>query len=329
MKYSTKISVIVPVYNTEKYLRKCLDSLVAQTLREIEIVVVNDGSPDRSQTIIDEFVAKDKRVKSYQKPNGGLSDARNFGIEKATGKYLAFVDSDDFVDAEMMQTLYSLAEKHQAEIAFCDLVKVNEKGEEFRELQQSPQLAEKIVLAEDFTLFGEMSCFACNKIFDRKLFDQHRFALGKHFEDIELIPKLVLDSTTIAKINQPFYKYFEREDSITKTHTEKGLDMFWAIEQVTKYFYESPYAKHKEDLERFQIFQGYYSYLGYVAYIKDRALKSKMIDELVIFLKKYHLEVNKIKHLQRFGKNYIVSLPLKKWLYYQLSFFNLNLLKKI
>ena len=92
-----KVSVIVPVYNVEKYIKKCLNSLVNQTLDEVEIVVVNDGSPDNSQKIIDEYTKKYKNIKSYVKKNGGLSDARNYGIKKATGKYISFVDSDDYI----------------------------------------------------------------------------------------------------------------------------------------------------------------------------------------------------------------------------------------
>src|SRR5690606_2219032 len=225
-----KISVSVPVYNTEKYLPNCLQSLVEQNLDEMEIIVMNDGSTDNSQKIIDEFSSEFPQIKSYQKPNGGLSDARNFGIEKAGGAFIGFVDSDDFVDKTMFEKMYALAEKHRAEIVFCDLIKVDENGNEIRKLPQSPHLPDKIELEKHFEIFGEMSCFACNKIFKKSLFNNVQFRVGIHFEDVELIPKLMLNSTIAAKIDQPFYHYFERTDSITKTHTEKGLDMFRAIE---------------------------------------------------------------------------------------------------
>ncbi len=324
-----KISVIVPVYNTEKYLAKCLDSILNQSLKDLEVLVINDGSKDKSQSIIEAYQAKDERIKSYEKPNGGLSDARNYALDKAKGEYIAFVDSDDYIDELMMESMADLAEQHQAEIVFCDLVKVNEKGEEFRDLPQSPQLGEKLVLKEDFTIFGEMSCFACNKLFKKSLFDQHRFMKGIHFEDIELIPKLVLDSQVIAKVNKPFYKYFERQDSITKTHTKKGLDMFIALENVKNYFEKSDYREQKKELERFQILQGYYSFLAYVAYVKDRKLRSEMIETLRIFLVENGLTQKKIKNLKRFDAKYIVSLPFKKRIFYFLSIINLNLIKKL
>ena len=328
MSIQPKISVIVPVYNTGKYLSKCLNSILNQTLKEIEVIVVNDGSKDDSQEIIDEFVSKDSRLVSIQKENGGLSDARNAGIDKAKGEFIAFVDSDDYIDLAMLEKMYELAERDESEIVLCDLVKVNENGKEFRDLPQSPQLPEKIILVEDFTIFGEMSCFACNKIFKKALFENHRFRKGIHFEDIELIPKLVLDSSIISKINEPFYKYFERQDSITKTHTEKGLDMFVAVNEVTNYFYQSKYNTFATELKRFQIIQGYYSYLAYLAYVKDKNLKRKMLNVLNDFLKANNLTKKELKNYKRFDKNYLNSLPLKKRFFYYIALINPQLLLK-
>lgn len=323
-----KISVIVPVYNTEKYLSKCLDSILKQTLKDIEVIVVNDGSKDESQMLINQYKIRDSRIISMIKENGGLSDARNVGIDKASGEYLAFIDSDDYIDSTMFEKMIDLAEKHKSEIVLCDLVKVNENGIEFRDLPQSPQLPERIVLKDDFSIFGEMSCFACNKIFKKELFVQHRFKKGIHFEDIELIPKLVLDSTIISKINEPFYNYFERQDSITKSHTEKGLDMFIAVNGVTDYFYNSKYNTFVTELRRFQIIQGYYSYLAYVAYVKNKALKKKMLSVLNDFLKKNQLTQKELRAYKRFDKNYLNSLSLKKRIYYRLALINLQLLSK-
>ena len=325
-----KVSIIVPVYNTEKYLGKCLDSLLNQTLEEIEIIVVNDGSTDDSQKVIDEFSNRfPQKIKPYSKANGGLSDARNFGIERASGEFIGFVDSDDFVDEKMFGELYNLAVKHAAEISICDLEKVDETGRSFRELPQSPQLPEKIILKEDFRIFGEMSCFACNKIFKKELFDNQKFMKGIHFEDIELIPKLILASNIIAKINRPFYKYFERRDSITKSHTEKGLDMFVAVGNVKKAFEQSRYSGFSEELVRFLILQGFYSFMAYVAYVKENSLKKKMIDELKMKLKEWKINKHKILRYKRFNKNYLLSLPVKKRIFYLLFLINENLIFNI
>ena len=329
MNIQPKISVIIPVYNTEKYLEKCFDSVLNQTLKDIEIVIVNDGSKDQSQNIIDDYARKDARIKSIIKENGGLSDARNVGLDNATGEYIAFIDSDDYIDSNMFEMMYLSNQKNNSEIVLCDLVKVDENGNEFRDLPQSPQLPEKIILKDDLTIFGEMSCFACNKLFKKSLFDKHRFRKGIHFEDIELIPKLVLDSTIISKINEPFYKYFERQDSITKTHTIKGLDMFLAVNEVRNYFNQSPYKNNQKELKRFQIIQGYYSYLAYVAYVKDKDLKQNMIEKLAEFFNQNNIIKREIKNYKRFNEVYLSSLPLKKKVYYGLSFINLKLLTKI
>ena len=116
-----KVSVIVPVYNVEKYLERCLLSLVNQSLQDIEIIVVNDGSPDNSQTIIDKFASEYKNVKSYIKENGGLSDARNYGTKKAVGEYIAFVDSDDYVSEQMYEQMYQKAKEGDFDLVVCDL----------------------------------------------------------------------------------------------------------------------------------------------------------------------------------------------------------------
>lgn len=315
-----KVSVIVPVYNTSQYLSKCLDSLLVQTLDELEIIVVNDGSTDNSQEIIDEYASKHSKIKAFEKPNGGLSDARNFGLEQTSGEFIGFVDSDDYVSTEMFERMYEKAMEHGAEIVLCDLEKVNEKGEAFRDLPQSPQLPERIELEKDFRIFGEMACFACNKLFKVDLFQKHKFQKGIHFEDIELIPKLVLDSKIIAKINEPFYKYFERQDSITKTHTRKGLDMFLAIQNVKEAFDKSDYKGFQEDFDRFFMFQGYYSYLAYVAFVKDKKLKKEMLEELERQIKHYSISKWRILNYKRFNENYLFSLPIKKQIYYLLGF---------
>lgn len=222
-----KVSIIVPVYNVENYLSKCLLSLVNQTLQEIEILVVNDGSKDDSQRIINEFQAKyPEKIKAFQKENGGLSDARNFGIDRAEGEFIGFVDSDDYVSSTMFEEMYVLAQKHQAEMVICNLQKVDEYGKVTQKLTQIPNMPEKIELKECFSVFSDLSYFACNKLFYKDLFKNKRFKKGVHFEDIQLVPQLLLKCRTLAQTQNYHYQYLERTDSITKTHTEKGLIFF-------------------------------------------------------------------------------------------------------
>ena len=162
----TKVSVIVPVYNVELYLEKCLLSLVNQTLQDIEIIVVNDGSRDHSQQIIEKFQQEHpQKIFAYTKENGGLSDARNFGIDRAKGKYIGFVDSDDYVSETMYDEMLNIAEKNQAEITICNIQKVDERGNVTQKLTQLPGFPEKIILENNISVFSDISYFACNKLF--------------------------------------------------------------------------------------------------------------------------------------------------------------------
>ena len=326
-----KISVIVPVYNVENYLEKCLNSLVNQTLQEIEILVINDGSKDNSQKIIEFFQIKfPQKIKTFAKENGGLSDARNFGIDRATGEFLAFVDSDDYVSATMMEEMYGLAKKHEAEIVICNLQKVDEHGNVTQKLRQIPNLPEKIDLEKNFSVFSDISYFACNKIFKRELFDGKRFQKGMHFEDIELIPQLLLQCKTLAKTNAFHYQYLERSNSISKSHTERGLDILKAVERVEKAFENSVYFSQQKELKGFQILEGIYTFLAYLAFVKDDKVYRKMSLELKEFSKERNISTLEILKYKRFGKNYLLSLPLKKQVYYLLYFFGLEkIIRKI
>lgn len=316
-----KISVIIPVYNVQNYLAKCLDSLVSQTLENIEIIVVNDGSTDNSQKIIDAFSQKyPAKIQPFKKENGGLSDARNFGLDKATGEYIGFVDSDDWVEHTMFEEMYLLAEKYHAEMVICNLQKVDENGRITQKLVQIPNMPEKIDVKNHFSVFSDLSYFACNKLFKKELFENHRFKKGVHFEDIQLIPQLLLECKTLAQTQNYHYQYLERADSITKTHTEKGLDILRAVADVEVAFGNSIYYQNNIELKNFQILEGVYTFLAYLAFVKDETVYRKMSLALKNFIKKNEINIVDIFTYTRFGKNYLLSLPLKKKIYYLLYF---------
>lgn len=325
-----KVSVIVPVYNVEQYLEKCLNSLIHQTLEEIEIVVVNDGSTDHSQQIIDKFSAQfPDKIKAYTKENGGLSDARNFGIDRANGEFLGFVDSDDYVTPTMFEQMYFLAQKHDAEMVICNLQKVDEHGKITQKLTQIPHLEEKIDLKNHFSVFSDLSYFACNKLFKKELFATKRFKKGVHFEDIQLIPQLLLNCQTIAQTQEYHYQYLERSDSITKTHTEKGLDILKAVNEVSDFFEKSMYSEQKTALKNFKILEGVYTFLAYLAFVKEDDVFRKMSSELRDFMRLNDLSLRDILKYRRFNKNYLLSLSLKKKVFYILYFLRLEKLIRI
>lgn len=315
------ISIIVPVYNVENYLAKCLDSLVNQTYQNIEILVVNDGSKDSSEKIMQNYAQRfPDKIKAFNKENGGLSDARNFGIDRATGDYFGFVDSDDYVTETMFEEMLNLALKHEAEMVICNIQKVDEHGNVTQKLTQIPNMPEKIDLESNFSVFSDLSYFACNKLFKKELFAEKRFKKGVHFEDIQLIPQLLLECETLAQTQNFHYQYLERTDSISKTHTEKGLDILKAVEDVEVFFKKSQYSNKLKELKDFQILEGVYSFLAYLAFVKDEKVFYKMSHNLEVFIRECDINLKEILTYSRFSKNYLLSLPLKKKIFYLLFF---------
>lgn len=320
-----KVSIIVPVYNTEDYLEKCLQSLVDLHFKEREIIVIDDGSTDRSPEIINKFQTNyPDEIKSFRKENGGLSDARNFGLDEAKGDYIGFVDSDDYVLPNMYCQLYKLAVLEDAQMVICNLQKVDESGKVTQKLTQIPNLPEGFKLKDHFSVFADLSYFACNKLFKKDLFINERFKKDIHFEDIELIPKLLLKCERIAQTQLYLYNYLERTNSISKTHTEKGLDILNAVESVTKNFKTSVYADYEAELKGFQILQGVYSFLAYGAFVKDATTADLIYAEYCSFINKNNIKLTEILSYKRFGKNYLLSLPLRKIIYYSLYFLGLR-----
>lgn len=325
------VSIIVPVYQVEKYLHKCLNSLVNQTLENIEILVINDGSTDGSQKIIEEYEQKFPHlIKAFHKENGGLSDARNFGLDRAEGEFIGFVDSDDEVSPLMFEEMYALAKMHFAEMVFCNLQKVNANGRILQYLIQSPHLPENIELKEHFSVFSDLSYFACNKIYKTELFAEKRFKEGRHFEDIQLIPQLLLECSVIAQTQNFHYQYLERAGSISKSHSANGMDILRAVEEVSEFFKTSKYASRKAELKNFQILEGVYTFLAYTAFVKDFQIFTHLQKELKNFRKKHGISLLEILRYKRFGRNYLLSLPPKKIIYYFLCFTGLYpIIKKI
>ena len=247
-----KISVIVPVYNVEQYLRRCLDSLVNQTLNDIEIIVVNDGSPDDSQAIIDEYACKYENIRAFKKANGGLSDARNFGLEYVTGEYVAFVDSDDYVQKDMYEKMYSKAKENDFDIVVCDLnyVYPGKLMEVNSHIKNDTTDIKKSMI--------NIYPAAWNKLYKRNLFDHDvRFKKGVWFEDVEFLYRLLPYVKSIGVVKEPFYQYVQREGSITSTVNKKIYDYISNWNGIIDYYKEHDlFDEYKEELE--------YCYVRYI-----------------------------------------------------------------
>ncbi len=232
-----KVSIIVPVYNVEKYLRQCLDSLVNQTLKDIEIIVVNDGSPDGSQKIIDEYVTNYSDVKSYIKENGGLGSARNYGIKKATGEYLGFVDSDDYVKENMFELLYEKAIKEDADYLTCDFINTYDNHEK----EDSLTLGMKRING-NYKKDGLLSpLYAWSKFVKRDFYINSglEFSEGLWYEDLPVTTSLFALANKVSYLNEAVYYYRQRSGSImNSSYSPKMYDIFEALERVYKSFEE-------------------------------------------------------------------------------------------
>ena len=234
-----KVSAIVPVYNVELYLDKCLNSLVNQTLQDIEILVINDGSPDDSQKIIDDYQKKYPNiVRGYVKENGGLSDARNFGVEKATGEYLAFIDSDDYVDIDMFEKMYQKAIETDADVVNSPYTDVRGNNITRKYYGNSVKYFGKSV-QESPRILRSANSIACNKIFRRQFWldNNFKFPKGQWFEDSALIYNVLGSANKVECVNIPFYHYVRsRGDSITNTIDERIFDIFKSVESLVNFY---------------------------------------------------------------------------------------------
>lgn len=234
MKEESLISVIIPIYDVEPYLRNCLDSVVGQTYRNLEIICVDDGSPDGCGAICDEYAAKDNRIRVIHKENGGLSSARNAGIEIAHGDFVSFIDSDDRVDPDMVEYLYRLLEKYDADISVCLTTVYGKQQWKPYELAK-----EEIIGSKECTerlLYNDgVSVSAWAKLYKKELFTDIRFPDGKIFEDVGTTYRTFLSAEYIALGNEAKYNYTIRENSIlTGTFDRRKLDMMEMSERMAR-----------------------------------------------------------------------------------------------
>lgn len=226
-----EVSIVVPVFNVEKYLERCVNSILSQTFKEFEVILVDDGSTDYSGMLCDQYSNRDSRVRVIHKTNGGLSDARNVGIDAALGKWILFVDSDDFIEPEMVSTLHTLAVNEKAQIAICGIRNCYE-GMSSIQYPKIEQFSCTGTEALRMTLEGgKIPGSICDKLIQRELVVGKYFPRGKIYEDAFYMPELLLSAEKVVVTTQPLYNYWHRRGSIT-THpfTPKKMDVIKAYE---------------------------------------------------------------------------------------------------
>ena len=221
----TKFSVIVPVYNVEKYISKCIESVKGQSLTDFECLIIDDGTKDKSIEKAIEAIGNDERFKIYHKVNGGLSDARNYGIDKATGEYLFFLDSDDYIGNTLLEDTYNMAKKYDSDIVCFDMMYVYDNGEE--KISYGADFECKSYKDDKSVIFINNS--SNNKIYRRSFMNDKRFIKGMWYEDLAVIPVWLSKSNNVSHVGKPLYYYLQREGSISHSADPRIFDIYKAL----------------------------------------------------------------------------------------------------
>lgn len=219
------VSVIVPVYNVEKYISKCLESVKEQTLTDFECLIIDDGTKDNSIEKAIEVIGDDERFKIYHKVNGGLSDARNYGIDKATGEYLFFLDSDDYIGNTLLEDTYNMAKKYDSDIVCFDMMYVYDNGEE--KISYGADFECKSYKDDNSVIFINNS--SNNKIYRRTFMNDKRFIKGMWYEDLAVIPVWLSKANNVSHVSKPLYYYLQREGSISHSADPRIFDIYKAL----------------------------------------------------------------------------------------------------
>ena len=271
-----KVSVIVPVYNVEQYIEKCLDSLVNQTLQDIEFIIVNDGSTDRSKNIIFRYKEKNSNKLLYlEKENGGLSDARNYGMKYAKGDYIAFLDSDDYVELDTYEKLYNKAFETNADMVECDF---------YWEYPDKKIHDTKANYKNESDMYANARVVAWNKLYKRDVLLNSgiEFPKGLRYEDVEFFYKILPKLKKIELINEPLIHYIQRENSITFVQNERTQEIFIILDNVINYYKENGlYEKYQKELEYMYVRILFGSSLKRICKIADKEIKNKLLKQTI------------------------------------------------
>ncbi len=253
------VSVVIPVYKVEDYLDRCVQSIVSQTYENLEIILVDDGSPDSCPEKCDRWMGKDSRIQVIHKQNGGLSDARNCGIQLASGEFICFVDSDDYVFATMIEDMVAEAEKENVKLVLCNLIPVNESGEREYAKEQSPIKDEILTAQEVFPrLYQKLNWYyivAWNKLYHRDLFETIKFPIGKIHEDEYIISQILWAAGKVACISKEEYIYsYKRQGAITAGKQKERYSFIFEAMYERCLFYRQAGLLKEADLTRKKYF---------------------------------------------------------------------------
>ena len=268
-----KVSVIVPVYNVEKYIARCLTSLVNQTLDDLEIILVNDGTKDNSEQIIRQFKKDYKNIIYVKKENGGLSSARNFGLIYATGEYVAFLDSDDYVDSSLYQKMYKKAKATNSDYVECDFIW---KYPDHEKIDVGFRYKDKK------EMFEKARVVAWNKLIKREIIINNKleFPVGLYYEDIEFFYKLLPYINSFAFVEEPLIYYVQRDNSIVNKQDARTKQIFKVLENVIDYYKKiGLYSEYEKQIEYTYARILLCSSLKRMLQIPDKVTRSLLLNE--------------------------------------------------
>ena len=283
------ISVIVPIYKVEKYIRKCIESIISQEYKNLEIILVDDESPDKCGEICEEYAKKDNRIKVIHKKNGGLSDARNVGINYANGEYIGFVDSDDYIESDMYKVLYKNIKKYEADISICKYREVLE-DKQYKSCEVKQEQIEIYSNLEEkwrqLLLGNKITDHAMNKLYKKDLFDDIKFRESYKFEDIDIMYKLFEKSKRIVFTTYIGYNYLQREGSIVKTMNDRStLDLMEVVNDRYNYIKDKRILENLNKARRIRFIYRYH-----VIFAKNNSKEyysNKLLEEYNFFRTNY------------------------------------------
>ncbi len=307
------ISIIVPVYNVEQYLEKCVNSITNQTYKNLEIILVNDGTTDSSGDLCDKLATVDNRIKVFHKENGGLSDARNYGVEKATGEYIGFVDSDDYIDVEMYEKLYEAIKKENADVAECNLKIVYPDRKELFTEKKYYQICTKQEYLEEYLKIEKVFGSVWTKLIKSDIAKKIQFPVGKLYEDTYYAYKLIEVANKYVLMDNSFYNYLMRENSITNSKFNPRI--FDLIEIVEK-FHENVYKNYpnlKEAADCRKMY-AYFSVLNSIL-LEEEFKNNSFYPQIVNYFKENYIKLLRNKYITRNRKLSILLIKININLY--------------
>ena len=314
-----EISIIVPVYNVEQYLPRCIESILAQTFRDFELILVDDGSPDNCGVICDEYAKEDNRIHVIHQENGGLSAARNAGIDWAFSNsdstWISFIDSDDWVHCKYLEALLGAVQKNDVLVSISEYERTSGENPRVDGSWLSPQIWK----VEDYFINNNTNAvIACGKLFSKTCFKKIRFPVGKVHEDEFTTYKLLFMSTQVAVIHAPLYAYFVNANGISEGEwSPKRLFAIEAMEERIEYFDKLRMKTMKEDAVSGYIYRLQY-YIKQIDELQERKYlreRKMLLKKLRIAIKKYRKEYSLLGHEWAYN----VAFPKVMWLYWLLK----------